>query len=265
MKKTALALILALVLALSLAACGGGASSSAPASVSVADSSSEAASVASSVPAASSEAEEELFSQDFDITNSTGVNIVELYISPSDEEVWGEEQLGGEAFAHGETIHYSTDLLGTADATWDILVVDEDGDEITFSDLNLSSITALNLHWGEDGQTPTAEITRAGEEEYFSQDVNITNDTGVDIVELYISPSDDDMWGEDLLAGETFAAGETVRFTPDLVGTADATWDICIVDADGDEVVFEGVNLSTSTNLSLHWGQDGKSPTVTMA
>lgn len=261
--KKILALLAAAGLCLAaLSGCTGGAaapsSSSAPESQSV----SSAPEVSVSSTAAEEESQEEFYSQDVDITNSTGVDILEMYISLSDVDNWEEDLLAGSVFAADETMQFTTDIPGTADTTWDIKAVDADGDEITFTEINLSSATALELHWGADGKTPTVSITGSGEEEYFSQDLDITNATGVAILEVYISTSDDNMWGEDMLGEEIFPAGETLHFSTELTGTADATWDIKIVDEDGDEVVFEGVSFSSASALTLHWGEDGATPTV---
>lgn len=259
--KKIFALLVAMTLCLTaLAGCGGGA---APSTVSSSTASSESAPVSSET--GEDGTEEEYYLQDVSITNSTGVAIVELYISPSESDDWGSDLLNGEAFAADETVMFKPDVVGTADATWDILVVDEDGDEITFTDINLSSATALELHWGEDGETPTVSITGSSEGQYFSQDLDITNSTGVAIVELYISPSDEETWGDNMLENNTFAADETLHFSTELTGTADASWDIMIVDEDGDQVVFEGVNFSATSSLILHWGADGATPTVTSA
>ncbi|GEM_PF-940374 len=265
MKKNLKLMAAAALCMAALTACGGGKSASADptteAPVTTEAPTTEAETTAETTEAVV-ETEAEYYSQDVYITNSTGVTIMELYISSADSNDWGEDLLGGEVFAADETVLFTPDVVGTADAAWDIMIIDEDEDEVTFEDINLSSATALELHWGADGQTPTVTITGSEEEEYFSQDLDITNSTGVAILEFYISPSEEDNWGEDMLGGTVFAADETMQFTTELVGTADAAWDIMIVDEDGDQVVFEAINFSSAESLVLHWGADGQSPTV---
>lgn len=116
----------------------------------------------------------------------------------------------------------------------------------------------------EPAAVSSKSVKEESEEEYYNQDLDITNGTGVAILEMYISPADDEYWGEDMLGGDVFPTDETMHFSTELVGTVDATWDIKIVDEDGDEVVFEGVDFSSSVELVLHWGADGVTPTVTM-
>ncbi len=115
----------------------------------------------------------------------------------------------------------------------------------------------------EEATEETAE-EEVAEEEYFSQDVTITNSTGVEIYELYITPSEQEDFGSDLLGESTFPADTSLEFTTDAVGTADATWDILIVDMEGTEVVFSGANFSASSIVDINMGADGATPTISM-
>lgn len=207
---------------------------------------------------------QEYYSQDVYILNGTGVGITELYFSLSEEDNWGEDLLAGQSFEDGKTMEFTTDEVGTEDTMWDILAIDEDGDELVFTDVNLSSITDLKLHWGADGKTPSVTSSNSNVEAQYSQDLDIINGTGVEIHQVYISLSDDDNWGEEMLGDSIFAVGDSLHFSTDFLGDEDSLWDIKIIDEDGDEVIFEGVDFSSSTELNLNWGSDGQTPTVTM-
>ena len=265
--------MLCLVLTLSLAACGGG-SDPAPAAPATEAPATETPAPATEAPdnsttGTASSSDEEYYDQDITITNNTGVAILELYIAPSDEDSWGDDLMGSEVFEANETLEFTTELIATDGYTWDIFIIDEDGDEVTFEGVDFSSTTAISLGWGADGQTPTVLsgeledfLSDDEEEEYFSQDLSFRNDTGITIMELYISPSEENHWGEDLMGDDVFSEGEVLDFTTDLVGTADTTWDVKIIDEDGDEVVFTGINFSIATSVSLNWGADGQTPTA---
>jgi hypothetical protein len=103
----------------------------------------------------------EVYSQNVQITNSMGITIVETYMSVSETDDWEEDMLAGETWADGEIMEFTTDMLGSADQTWDIMVVDDAGNEMTFYEINLSAAAALEFVWGEDGTTPTVSITEA--------------------------------------------------------------------------------------------------------
>lgn len=93
--------------------------------------------------------------QDFTLVNDTGVDIAELYIAPSASEDWEEDVLGTDILKDGASVEitFSPKLKAK---TWDLMVVDGEGEEITWSGLALNEITKITLHF-ENG-TPTATI-----------------------------------------------------------------------------------------------------------
>ncbi|MDL2254189.1 hypothetical protein LJC49_09035 [Ruminococcaceae bacterium OttesenSCG-928-I18] len=166
--KKALILFLSLVVCVALfTACGGGEASSAkPASQASASTPAPAPSEAvTEAPAAeeaaeapAAEGEEEYYSQDFTILNSTGVDIYELYISPTGVDEWGEDALGEDVLANGESATVVFDVVATDGITWDIATVDADGDEAVFPSVDLSSISNIELAY-QDGTTPVANVS----------------------------------------------------------------------------------------------------------
>lgn len=73
--------------------------------------------------------------------------------------------------------------------------------------------------------------------------VDITNSTGFPITEIYVSTSNSEDWGTDLLAGRTLAVGETERV--DLSRYSAEIFDIRLVDSDGDSYTYSGFNVTT--------------------
>lgn len=85
--------------------------------------------------------------------------------------------------------------------------------------------------------TPTAATnTAAPAGDAQMSDLKVTNRSGWAIHELYMAPSKSDDWGPDQLANATIEVGST--FT--LNGIPCGTYDIRVVDEDGDECVIEG-------------------------
>jgi hypothetical protein len=68
-----------------------------------------------------------LFAQDsvIKIINRSDWDIHELYLSPVDVDEWGPDQLGDQIIRSGETFT----LYGIDCDVYDIMIVDEDGDE----------------------------------------------------------------------------------------------------------------------------------------
>jgi len=71
--------------------------------------------------------------------------------------------------------------------------------------------------------------------------VDITNDTGYDIYFIYVSHSDDDSWGDDMLGDDILESGDTYRVY--LSGQPSSIFDILIEDEDGDTYTFFDVDV----------------------
>jgi cell division protein FtsL len=69
--------------------------------------------------------------------------------------------------------------------------------------------------------------------------VKIINQSKWEIHHIYLSSSEDQEWGPDQLEDETLAKGESLTLT----GIECDTYDIQVVDEDGDECVIEQVEL----------------------
>jgi len=68
-----------------------------------------------------------------EIVNRTRWAIYELYLSPSDALEWGDDQLGDETIEPGD--HFT--LTDIPCEVWDVLLIDEDGDDCVFVGLDL--------------------------------------------------------------------------------------------------------------------------------
>lgn len=95
--------------------------------------------------------------QDFILVNKTGLTVVEFYCSPSESDVWEEDVLSLDVLEDGEEveIRFAAD---TDDCLWDLMIVDEEGDEIVWSEIDLCLAIRITLYY-EDGE-PTAEIEK---------------------------------------------------------------------------------------------------------
>ncbi len=82
--------------------------------------------------------------------------------------------------------------------------------------------------------------------------VKIVNKSDWTIVELYMSPTDDNEWGEDLLEKHVIKPGE--NFT--LTDIPCDSWDVKLVDEDKDVCVVEDVNMCADNET---WIIDSKS------
>jgi len=93
--------------------------------------------------------------QDFTLINKTGLTVDELYLSPSNDNEWGEDVLGVDTLADGAKadIEFSRK---ESECMWDMKIVDEDGDAVIWEDINLCRASEITLFY--KGGRPTAQI-----------------------------------------------------------------------------------------------------------
>jgi hypothetical protein len=91
------------------------------------------------------------------------------------------------------------------------------------------------------------------------QDFTLVNKTGLEIHELYVSPANDDQWGEDVLGRDILKSGESVEITFARKEKS-CVWDLKIVDEDKDDVIWEDINLCKAEEITLKY--EGKKPTA---
>lgn len=93
--------------------------------------------------------------QDFTLHNQTGVEIHSLYVSPHDKDEWGEDILGRDTLADGESVDITFSPKEKA-ANWDLKVTDQSGNSIEWENLNLMEISEVTLHFNNG--KGTAEV-----------------------------------------------------------------------------------------------------------
>jgi hypothetical protein len=92
---------------------------------------------------------------DFKLVNQSTYVIVELYVSPTTEDEWGEDVLGTDVLPNNESVDIEFDRSETT-CSWDLKIVDEDEDEVTWTKLNLCTANEITLRY-ENGK-PIATI-----------------------------------------------------------------------------------------------------------
>jgi hypothetical protein len=84
-----------------------------------------------------------------------------------------------------------------------------------------------------------------------SQDFTLNNETGFAINELYISPTGCDDWAENVLDVDLLEDGESIEITFDR--TPETFWDIKVVDENGEDIVWEKINLKEAGEITLFY------------
>lgn len=92
---------------------------------------------------------------DFTLVNKTGLTIMEVYLSPTNDDEWGEDVMGKDVLANGEKVDI-TFSSGETECNWDLKIVDEDDDDVEWTKLNLCTANEITLMY--EGKKPTAII-----------------------------------------------------------------------------------------------------------
>lgn len=84
--------------------------------------------------------------QDFTLVNRTGYEIDSVYVSKSSSNSWEEDVMGRDTLDDGESVNISFEK-GERGCHYDLMVKYHDGDQSYWTDLDLCSISKVELYW----------------------------------------------------------------------------------------------------------------------
>lgn len=92
---------------------------------------------------------------DFTLLNKTTLTVTHIYVSPTEDEEWGDDIMGEDVVENGQSV----DIVFSPKARncmWDLKIVDEDEDEVTWTNLDLCKASHVTLMY-QNGK-PTAIV-----------------------------------------------------------------------------------------------------------
>jgi hypothetical protein len=164
--------------------------------------------------------------------NSTGEKIETIFLSPSDSEYWGPDIIGADFVVKdggslGYYIHYPDKSF-----KFDIMATDEAGHMFEVYNYVLT-----------DGKEATITLTQKNlnskAPELTFATLKVRNNTDKEMQYLFISPSDSDAWGVDLLASESTLAAGDMHSIVIPIGKEKVTYNLMASDENDDEYVFD--------------------------
>ena len=171
------------------------------------------------------------------IDNQSSWHIYEFYLSSVYDDDWGPDQLGGDILE----VDGRFTLRSVPCDDYDVLLVDEDGDECIVSDVD---ICARRDYWViDDKMLLSCEAATA---ETSGSTFEVLNLSDWDIHRLFVSSAEDRQWGTDQLGQEILYA-DGGSFTLQDIPCDD--YDVMVVDEDGDECVLEQVGMCGDDNI----------------
>ena len=141
-----------------------------------------------------------------EIINNSSSNVCYLYVSPSEDTEWGDDQLGSDIVASGATFT----LRNIPPGIYDLRADDCEGN-------------TLSQEFGIILESGTYPWTFSDSGVTFT----IVNDSSIDLCWIYLSPSTDSEWGPDQLGSEILHAGESWVITGLEAGLYDLRVEAC--------------------------------------
>jgi hypothetical protein len=155
------------------------------------------------------------------IVNQTNTTICYVYISPSTESTWGDDQLGASnAIAAGDTFTIDNIPAGTYDFRAD------DCSSTTLAEEYGIVLTGGLFTWtvsGTGGTGSTGGTAGTGG----AGSVTLINNSSQTVCYLYISPSSSSDWGPDQLGSDVIGPGNSYSITNMPFGTYDLRAEDC--------------------------------------
>jgi len=90
-------------------------------------------------------------------------------------------------------------------------------------------------------------------------DFTLVNQTGVDIAEVYVTPTNDDSWGEDVMGKDILKNKASVDITFSRKETT-CNWDLKVIDVEKDSIEWTKLDLCKANEITLKY--EGKHPTA---
>jgi hypothetical protein len=142
--------------------------------------------------------------QDFVLTNKTGYEVDQVYVSAASSDDWEEDILGKNALDNGESvnIHFSR---GTRGCRFDLKVVYSDDEEAVWKDIDLCTVEKITIRWNRRSGETSATFNTGEEQWYFY----VENSTDSKMTKL--SASEDGRTWKKFNIGSGIRAGVTTK------------------------------------------------------
>ena len=105
------------------------------------------------------------------VANVSGYNFQELYVSPTGTNNWGEDHLGSTSILKNNG-SYDITLARYDFENYDVLIIDEDGDEYEFKYVPLVDGCEMQIGFDENGVPGVVVVGADGTENYVSGTLN---------------------------------------------------------------------------------------------
>jgi opacity protein-like surface antigen len=180
--------------------------------------------------------------------NTTGGKIEMIFLSPGDSQFWGPDIIGADYFLkNGATLGYYVHYPDKS-FKFDIMATDENGNKFEVRDFEMTDGKEASVNLTPRSLNSTAP-------DFTLATVHIENNTGHELQYLFVSPSDSDAWGVDLLDEETTVADGDEHSFVLAVGKERVKYNLMAVD-ENDDVYKFNLTIDPKAKKEFTWSID---------
>lgn len=172
----------------------------------------------------------------FTLVNKTGFDLIDIYISPTGQNQWGEDLFLG-TFNNFEAKDFT---MKTAEkiCLYDLKAVKLDSTELVFKNINLCKMLIVTLLYEFD-------------EPMFVQDLILENLTDLTFSEIYIRDLSTSFWGMNVLGANVLTPNEKAIISVKPGHEKVCLYEIKAVLLNGRELIYKNINICNESHIVL--------------
>jgi hypothetical protein len=172
----------------------------------------------------------------FLLVNKTGFEFVDIYVSPTGQDKWGEDLSLG-VFTDLEAKDFK--IASTEEVCqYDLKAIRPDSTELLFKGVNLCKKLIVTLLYEFD-------------QPVFVQDIIVENLTDYAFSEIYIRDSPVSFWGQNVLGANILTRNEKAVISIPPGNPKACLYDIKAVLMNGQELLFKNINICNQAHIVL--------------
>ncbi len=172
----------------------------------------------------------------FTLVNKTGFDLIDIYISPADQNQWGEDLSLG-VFNNLEAKDFTIKTTEKI-CLYDLKAVKPDSTELIFKNVNLCKMLIVTLLYEFD-------------EPMFVQDLILENLTDLTFSEIYIRDLSTSFWGINVLGANVLTPNEKAIISVKPGHEKVCLYEIKAILLNGRELIYNNIKICNESHIVL--------------
>jgi len=172
----------------------------------------------------------------FTLVNKTGLNLIDIYISPAGQNQWGEDLFLG-TFNNFEAKDFTVKTKEKV-CLYDLKAVKLDSTELIFKNINLCKMLIVTLLYEFN-------------EPRVVQDLILENQTDLTFSEIYIRDLPTSFWGQNVLGAHVLTPRESAIISVKPGNEKVCLYQIKAILLNGQELLYNNINICNEAHIVL--------------